>query len=89
METVVEAKFVINAAGVYADKINNMVCEEDFKITPRKGEYYVLDKSQGRLLKSVIFQCPTKIGKGVLVTQTVHGNLIVGPDANDIEIKIQ
>ncbi|MDU7069781.1 MAG: NAD(P)/FAD-dependent oxidoreductase, partial [Clostridium perfringens] len=80
---VVEARFVVNAAGVYADKIHNMVCEEDFKITPRKGEYYVLDKSQGRLFEKTIFQCPTKLGKGVLVTPTVHGNLLVGPDAID------
>ncbi|MBS4959126.1 MAG: NAD(P)/FAD-dependent oxidoreductase, partial [Clostridium sp.] len=80
---VVEAKFVVNAAGIYGDKIHNMVCEEDFKITPRKGEYYVLDKSQGRLFEKTIFQCPTKLGKGVLVTPTVHGNLLVGPDAID------
>ena len=53
---VVEARFVVNAAGIYADKIHNMVCEEDFKITPRKGEYYVLDKSQGRLFEKTIFQ---------------------------------
>ena len=82
---VVEARFVVNAAGIYADKIHNMVCEEDFKITPRKGEYYVLDKSQGRLFEKTIFQCPTKLGKGVLVTPTVHGNLLVGPDAIDTE----
>ena len=80
---VVEARFIVNAAGIYADKIHNMVCEEDFKITPRKGEYYVLDKSQGRLFEKTIFQCPTKLGKGVLVTPTVHGNLLVGPDAID------
>ena len=84
---VVEARFVVNAAGIYADKIHNMVCEEEFKITPRKGEYYVLDKSQGRLFEKTIFQCPTKLGKGVLVTSTVHGNLLVGPDAIDTEDK--
>lgn len=84
---VVEARFVVNAAGIYVDKIHNMVCEEEFKITPRKGEYYVLDKSQGRLFEKTIFQCPTKLGKGVLVTPTVHGNLLVGPDAIDTEDK--
>lgn len=84
---VVEARFVVNAAGIYVDKIHNMVCEEEFKITPRKGEYYVLDKSQGRLFEKTIFQCPTKLGKGVLVTSTVHGNLLVGPDAIDTEDK--
>lgn len=84
---VVEARFIVNAAGVYADKIHNMICKEDFKITPRKGEYYVLDKSQGSLFEKTIFQCPTKLGKGVLVTPTVHGNLLVGPDAIDTEDK--
>lgn len=84
---VVEAKFIVNAAGVYADKIHNMVCKEEFKITPRKGEYYVLDKNQGDLFEKTIFQCPTKLGKGVLVTPTVHGNLLVGPDAIDTNDK--
>ena len=79
----VEAKFVVNAAGVHADEIHNLVCKESFKITPRKGEYFVLDKSQGSLFTKTIFQCPTKLGKGVLVTPTVHGNLLVGPDAID------
>lgn len=77
----IEAKFVVNAAGIHADEIHNLVCKEAFKITPRKGEYFVLDKSQGSLFTKTIFQCPTKLGKGVLVTPTVHGNLLVGPDA--------
>ena len=80
-----EGKTVINAAGVYADIINNMVSSKKFKIHPRKGEYYLLDKVQGNLTNSVIFQCPNEMGKGILVAQTVHGNLIVGPNAQDIE----
>lgn len=80
---VIESKFVINAAGVYADDVHNMISKKSFSITPRKGQYYLLDKSQGGLFKSTIFQCPTKLGKGVLVTPTVHGNLLVGPDATD------
>lgn len=80
---IIETKFVINAAGVYADDIHNMISEETFSIVPRKGQYYVLDKSQGELFKRTIFQCPTKLGKGILVTPTVHGNLLVGPDATD------
>ncbi|MDS0526022.1 NAD(P)/FAD-dependent oxidoreductase [Clostridium sp. SHJSY1] len=84
---IVEAKFVINAAGVYADKIHNLICKESFKIIPRSGEYYVMDKSQGSLVSHTLFQCPSKFGKGVLVTPTVHGNLLVGPDARDIEDK--
>ncbi len=84
---VIEAKFVINAAGLYADKIHNLICKESFKIIPRSGEYFVMDKSQGNIVSHTIFQCPSKLGKGVLVTPTVHGNLLVGPDARDIENK--
>lgn len=84
---VVEAKYVVNAAGVYADKIHNMICKEDFKIIPRKGEYFVMDKSQGDVVSHTIFQCPSKLGKGILVTPTVHGNLLVGPNAVDIDDK--
>ncbi|AQS10740.1 L-2-hydroxyglutarate oxidase LhgO [Clostridium saccharobutylicum] len=84
---VIESRFVINAAGLYADKIHNLICKESFKIIPRSGEYFVMDKSQGNLFTHTIFQCPSKLGKGVLVTPTVHGNLLVGPDARDIEDK--
>lgn len=80
-----EAKVVINASGVYADKIHNMVSEESFKITPRRGQYFVMDKIQGELVGQVIFQCPTELGKGILVTPTVHGNLLLGPDAQDMD----
>lgn len=83
----VESKYVINCAGLYADDINNMVAPSSFKIMPRRGQYYVLDKSAGNLVNTVIFQCPTKMGKGVLVTQTVHGNLLVGPDAQELNDK--
>ena len=80
-----KAKCVINASGVYADKIHNMVGEEKFHIIPRRGQYFVLDKTQKELVNHVIFQSPTKLGKGVLVTPTVHGNVLAGPDAEDIE----
>ena len=79
----IESKFVINAAGVYADDIHNMISKKDFSIVPRKGQYYLLDKDQGNLFERTIFQCPTALGKGILVTPTVHGNLLVGPDATD------
>ena len=81
----IEAKYVINAAGIYSDRIHNMICKESFKITPRKGEYYVMDKSQGNLVSHTCFPCPSKLGKGVLVTPTIHGNLLVGPNAVDGE----
>lgn len=86
-ERVVKSKYIINCSGVYSDKIYNMVCDSELNITPRKGQYFVLDKGTGNLINSVIFQCPSKVGKGVLVTQTVHGNLLVGPDAQNIEDK--
>lgn len=81
----IKSKYVINAAGIYADKIHNMICEASFKITPIRGEYYVLDKGEGKNFKNTIFQCPSKVGKGVLVAPTVHGNLIVGPNAQEID----
>lgn len=82
-----ETRVVVNAAGVYADEINNMVSSKKIKITPRAGEYYLLDKVQGKLVNNVIFQCPTKVGKGILVAPTVHGNIIVGPTATLSENK--
>lgn len=78
-----ESKYVINAAGLYSDKINSLVTgRDDFSIVPIKGEYYLLDKGQGKSVNHVIFQTPNELGKGVLVSQTVHGNLIVGPNAS-------
>lgn len=77
------SRFVINAAGVYADSIQQMISTRQFETTPSKGEYYLLDKSQGALVSHVIFQCPSKLGKGVLVAPTAHGNLIVGPNSEE------
>lgn len=82
-----EAKVVINAAGVHADEFNNMVSEHKLHITARKGEYCLLDKDAGTHVRRTIFQLPSKMGKGVLVTPTVHGNLLVGPTAVDVEDK--
>lgn len=82
-----ETKCVINAAGVYADAIHNMVSENKMHITPRRGDYLLLDKAVGNHVKHTIFPQPTKLGKGVLVAPTVHGNLIVGPTAVDIDDK--
>lgn len=82
-----ESKTVINAAGVYADKWHNMVCDKKIHITPRKGEYMLLDTSAGTHVSHTIFQLPDKMGKGVLVSPTAHGNLLVGPTAEDIEDK--
>lgn len=81
----VSARFVINAAGVQADRIAAMVGDNSFQILPNRGEYFLLDTVQGKLVSRVIFQCPTKLGKGVLVSPTVHGNLIVGPNSQDVD----
>lgn len=83
----VQAKYVINSAGVYCDRIARMVGVEEYSITPRRGQYVVLNKDQNYLVKSVIFQVPTKMGKGILVTTTYHGNLMIGPNAEEIDDK--
>ena len=80
----IESKYIVNAAGVYADDIHSMVSEKKYKITPRRGDYFLLDRSVGNYVSKTIFTLPTKLGKGVLVAPTVHGNLIVGPTAIDI-----
>lgn len=82
-----EARCVVNAAGVYADVIHNMVSENELRIIPRRGDYNLLDKTAGGHVKHTIFALPGKYGKGILVAPTVHGNLIVGPTAIDIEDK--
>ena len=81
------ARCVVNAAGVYADQFNNMVSAHKLHITPRKGEYILMDKKAGDFVTHTIFQQPTRLGKGILVTPTVHGNLLAGPTAEDISDK--
>ncbi len=81
----IAAEYVINAAGVYSGKIASLIGDNSIEIVVRHGDYYLLDKSQGSLVSRTIFQCPTKMGKGVLVSPTVDGNLIVGPSAEDID----
>lgn len=82
---IVEASYIVNAAGVDADLVHGMVGGNNFKTLPNRGEYYMMDKTQCHLTYSIVFQCPSKVGKGVLVSPTVHGNLIVGPNAEDVE----
>ena len=83
----IQSKAIVNAAGVYADVISAMASRDSIHITARKGEYCLLDKSAGTHVSHTIFQLPGKMGKGVLVTPTVHGNLLVGPTAADTENK--
>ena len=84
---VFQTKCVVNAAGVYADEFHNMVSKKKIHITPRRGEYCLLDKNAGNHVSRTIFTLPSKYGKGVLVTPTAHGNLLIGPTAVDIEDK--
>lgn len=80
----ITADYVINAAGVHAAEIAEMLGDDSISLVARKGEYYLLDKSYGYLADHTIFQCPNAMGKGVLVTPTVDGNLLIGPSASDV-----
>ena len=80
----IKTKVVVNAAGVYADEIHNMICKDKIQIEARKGDYYIFDKEIGDYVSHTIFQLPSKMGKGVLVTPTVHDNLLIGPSATDV-----
>ncbi len=83
----IEAKYVINAAGVFSDDLARMAGDDTISITARKGEYFLLDRAVGNTVSHTIFQCPSKMGKGILVSPTVDGNLLVGPTAEDIDDK--
>ena len=80
-----EARVVINAAGVFSDQIHNMVSDAPMTIIPRRGDYFLLDRTTEGFVRHTIFQLPGKLGKGVLVAPTVHGNTIVGPTAIDVD----
>lgn len=80
-----DAKVVVNCAGIHSDEMNNMVSDHKLKIHARRGEYYLLDKEEKDLVKHTIFQQPTELGKGILVAPTVSDNIIVGPNAHEVE----
>ncbi len=77
----VQTRYLICAAGVEAAEVRSMLEKPSYRILPSRGEYYLLDRSEGQTVQRVIFQCPNELGKGVLVSPTIHGNLIVGPNA--------
>ena len=79
----IDTRVVISAAGVYGDALHNQLCADKLTIVPRRGEYCLLDRTCGQMVQHTIFQLPSAMGKGVLVTPTVHGNLLVGPTAVD------
>lgn len=80
------AKYVINAAGVESDTVHEMVADKAYSIHPNRGEYYLMDKCELERANHVLFQCPNKDGKGVLVSPTTGGNLIVGPNAHEVAL---
>lgn len=83
----IKTKYIVNAAGLFADEISKIAGAEEYTITPRKGEYLLFDKNYGDLVTKTIFPTPTKISKGILVAPTVDGNVFVGPNSNDIDDK--
>lgn len=81
------AKFAINAAGLYADEVSAMAGVKDFRITPRRGEEFMLDKKREHITNHLLFPLPSKISKGILVTRTSDGNPMIGPTSEDIADK--
>ncbi len=78
------ARAVVNCAGTHSDEINNLVSGRKYSITARRGEYLMLDRDEDGTFSSTMFQCPSKMGKGILVSPTVDGTVIVGPTAEDV-----
>jgi glycerol-3-phosphate dehydrogenase len=81
------AAYVVNAAGLFADEVSRMVGVDNFRITARKGEEYLLDKKREHLTNHIIFPMPTKTSKGILVIKTSDGNPMIGPTAKEVEDK--
>ena len=81
------AKFVVNAAGLFSDKIAKMVGDDSFEVGARKGDYILLDRECGDLVKHTVFRVPSKMGKGILVSPTVDGNLLLGPTSVNVDDK--
>ena len=86
-DSLVNAKYVINAAGLYSDEIAKMVGDDSFSVHARRGEYILLDRECGKIANHTIFRVPSKMGKGILVSPTVDGNLLLGPTSEDIDDK--
>ena len=84
---VFEAKAVVNCAGIRSDELNNQVSATKYSIQARRGEYLMLDRDEDGAFSATMFQVPSKMGKGILVSPTVDGTVIVGPTAEDIPDK--
>jgi L-2-hydroxyglutarate oxidase LhgO len=86
-EDVIYARWIINAAGLYSDEVNNFLVHSNFKVTPRRGELIVYDKLARSLVNHVLLPVPTATTKGVLISPTVYGNVLLGPTAEDLPDK--
>ncbi len=84
----IETKYVINSAGLYCDEIAEMVGKADYKVVARKGQFYILDKNTSCQVEHIVLPIPTKITKGKLMCPTIHGNMLVGPTAEDQDSKL-
>ena len=80
----IECKYVINAAGLYCDEVASFVGKNTYTVTPRKGQFYILDKKTSCQVRMIVLPIPTKITKGKLMCPTMHGNMLVGPTAEDM-----
>ena len=82
-----QTKLIINAAGIHSDEIHKMIEPIDYSLTPRKGEYFILDHYTDNLVKHTIFPLPSAKGKGILVSPSIGGTYLVGPSAEPMESK--
>lgn len=85
---VIETKYVINCAGLYCDEIAAMVGKAEYKVVARRGQFYILDKNTSCKVNKIVLPIPTKITKGKLMCPTIHGNMLVGPTAEDLDNKV-
>ena len=84
----IKAKYIVNAAGLYCDEIAAMVGKADYRVNPRKGQFFILDRNTGCKVNHIVLPIPTKVTKGKLMCPTIHGNMLVGPTAEDLEDKL-
>ncbi|MEE8885247.1 MAG: NAD(P)/FAD-dependent oxidoreductase [Eubacteriales bacterium] len=83
----IETTYVVNAAALYCDEIAAMVGKADYKVVPRRGQFYILDKNTSCKVRNIVLPIPTKVTKGKLMCPTIHGNMLIGPTAEDLDDK--